>query len=159
MRQNSVAEKQIKLKREELDLCKSLEDRKQAAKLHKTVKLMLHNTSAIDLELPTPDEIFDTCKQFFAQSNQIGADLELCLCFVKMGLEDVAWFKGTLQVLYTGKFLYMNPCLPSNFSVFVFMRSKQPQGATTTPNMSSFISSKQKEQDSQQTRSKHLQNI
>ncbi len=97
-----------------------MEDRKQAAKLNERVKWMLWNAAAIDPKLPTPDKLHDTCKQFFAQLNWASADQELCHCFGKLGLEDIAWFKGALKALYTGKFIYMNPGSPSNFSAFVF---------------------------------------
>ncbi len=103
------------LKWEELDLYKCLEERKKAAKHHKVGKWILWNAAAIDPELPMPDELFDTCKHFFAQYNWAGANQELYHCFDKLGLEDVAWFKGTLKVLYKRKFIYMNPNSPSNF--------------------------------------------
>ncbi len=119
-RQNLVAEKHIQLKKEELELRETIEERKTTKRLHETSRWMLCNAAAFDADLPTPDDMLEYCKAFMSQQTWADADQELCYCFEERGLDDVAWFKGTAKALYSGKFIYMNPGAPSNFSAFVF---------------------------------------
>jgi len=119
-RQNLVAEKHIQLKKEELELRETIEERKTTKRLHETSRWMLRNAAAIDADLPTPDDMFEYCKAFMSQQTWADADQELRYRFEERGLDDVAWFKGTAKALYSGKFIYMNPGAPSNFSAFVF---------------------------------------
>lgn len=119
-RQNLVTEKHIQLKKEELELRKTIEERKTTKLLHKTLRWMLCNAAAIDANLPTPKDMFEYCKAFMSQQTWADADQELRYRFEERGLDDVSWFKGTAKALYSWKFIYMNPGAPSNFSAFVF---------------------------------------
>ncbi len=68
--------------------------------------------------------MIEYCKAFMSQQTWAGANQELCYCFEERGLDNVTWFKGTTKALYSGKFIYMNPGAPSNFSAFVFYKEQ-----------------------------------